>query len=343
MRSGEQDRAVRRHYFAPLAAGRPGTAAQKVPLVMWQDAFGIGREGTEANVALQHEDFCSLYIVRRGRGTHVIDGVEYGIARGDVYVMGPGMKHYFVRCDQLITDTLHFSTRVFDAAAREALAHTPGVHPALLAEESDIASSPRTPRCRWVHLTPGAYERVSASVEELYSEWACGTPAGTLLTRPLFLRLLVQLARHCVEGGGASTQVRAAVREPVPRSDVHEATIAAAVRYMDEHFTEPLRIEQVAAQVYLSPDRFTRVFTEKMGRTPRDYLRHLRVERARLLLTTTDTPLSEVARASGLGDAAYLTRVLRASCGATPRDVRRSAAPARRLLGDAPAKQRTEP
>jgi two-component system response regulator YesN len=99
---------------------------------------------------------------------------------------------------------------------------------------------------------------------------------------------------------------------------MHESTVAAAVRYMEEHYREPLRVEQVAASVFLSPDRFTEVFAQGMGRTPRDYLRHLRVEQAKMLLTTTDLPIARVAEASGFGEAAYFTRVVRAETGMTP-------------------------
>ena len=94
---------------------------------------------------------------------------------------------------------------------------------------------------------------------------------------------------------------------------------------MDERFAEPLRVEQVAASVFLSPDRFTEVFARTMGRTPRDYIRHLRVERARRLLETTALSVSEVGQQAGFGEAAYFTRVFRAATGMTPTEFRKRA------------------
>jgi transcriptional regulator GlxA family with amidase domain len=87
---------------------------------------------------------------------------------------------------------------------------------------------------------------------------------------------------------------------------------------MDEHFAMALRIEQVAASVFLSTDRFTEVFGKSMGRTPRDYLRHLRLEQAKLLLATTDESISSVGLKSGFSDIAYFSRVFRAAVGLTP-------------------------
>ena len=152
---------------------------------------------------------------------------------------------------------------------------------------------------------------------ELHAEWQAGTPEGTLLTRGLFLRLLIALARRY-----------AAIQEGVGRTSAtaaspHEAPVSASVAYLDEHFAQPLRIEQVAASVFLSPDHFTRVFAAAMGRTPSDYLRHLRLERAKTLLRTTDTPISQVAAQSGFGEAPYFVRTFRAAMGVTPRAFRR--------------------
>lgn len=299
------------HHFQDLTREWAGTAAGVVPLVMYPDTINAGNE-TTANC---HLDFFSLYFVRQGRGTHIIDGVPYGVSRGDVYAMGLGMTHWFADCEHLITDTLHFAPDIFDAAALNALAETPGFQ-SLFVEEPLRRAAVRGEGGRWLHLTPAAYEPVTAMLQELAGEWVAGTPDGTLLTRGLFLRLLVHLARRFAES-------RPLGPPPVsPKSDGREATVAAAVRFLDDHFAEQVRIEQVAASVFLSPDRFTEVFARTMGRTPRDYLRHLRVERARMLLTTTGLPVSEVGQRAGFGEAAYFTRVFRAATGLTPRDYR---------------------
>ena len=60
----------------------------------------VGRPSGD-RLLFRHRDFMSVYIVRQGRGTHLIDGAPYGVARGDVYVMGAGMAHSFSGCDYL--------------------------------------------------------------------------------------------------------------------------------------------------------------------------------------------------------------------------------------------------
>jgi transcriptional regulator GlxA family with amidase domain len=92
---------------------------------------------------------------------------------------------------------------------------------------------------------------------------------------------------------------------------------------MDTHFAEPLRIEQIAASLFLSADRFTEIFTRAMGRTPRDYLRHLRLERARALLAKTDEAVAEIGVQAEFGEPAYFIRVFREATGMTPSPYRR--------------------
>ena len=320
---------VRASRFATLAARCPGTAAESLPLVMWRDV--VNRDSPF--IIHQHDDFLSLYLARQGQGIHVIDGVEYGVARGDVYAMGQGMAHYFLRGENLILDTLHFSPQIFDAATLDALAETQGFLSFFV--EEPLTRTNGDEGGRWLHLTPDAYSQIEAEITELRAEWNSPSPASALLAKGLFLRLLVHLARLYAAGDTPAS------RSAVAGSRPHEATVAAAVRCLDERFAGPVRIEQVAASVFLSPDRFTEVFFGVMGRTPRDYLRHLRMERAKTLLSTSDASISDIAGQSGFGEPAYFTRAFRAAVGLTPSEFRRvsqnKAVFARNA--DAPAKQ----
>ncbi|MDX1932682.1 MAG: helix-turn-helix domain-containing protein [Capsulimonadales bacterium] len=297
----------RPHRLAHLTDVRSPSAAITLPIVILRDVVGEDAQ----RVANHHEDFCSLYVIRSGRGIHVIDGTDYAVARGDVYVMGPGMTHWFRDSEELTADTLHFSLGLFTPEERAVLNTLPGFHALFVGE---AAKQPAVNR-RWLHLTPVAYEVIIAEIAELRAEWRRGTPDGVLLVRALFLRLLTHLAR-----GFETTESGTRGDRP---ADTREETVADALRFMETHFAGPLRIEQVAAAVCLSPDRFTEVFSRAMGRTPRNYLRHLRLERARMLLATTRIPVEEIARRSGFGNAAYLARVLKTASGLTPTAIRK--------------------
>lgn len=289
------------HDFAELRAGRAGTGADFLPLTIWSDTASA-IDG-QLNV---HSDFWALYLARRGRGRHFVEGREFSVARGDVYVMRPGMAHGYEDGDDLTLDAIHFQLALFDDDTLATLRATPGFS-ALMNDDGPVG--------RWLRLSPGAFAEVEAIAVELRAEWQSGTPDGALLARAHFLRLLVLLARRYA--GQLATEPHVAPG--------HERIVAEAVRRLDSGFSEPLRIEKLAGEVGLSPDRFTEVFAAVMGRTPRDYLRHVRVEHALGLLKSTDDTVASVARACGFSDAAHLTRTLRDATGQTPTAVRKQA------------------
>lgn len=265
-------RTVQPATFAAFGSPHPLALRTDVPAPAWEQ------------VAWRHTDFLSLYLVRRGRATHVIEDQPFEVARGDVYAMQVGQAHWFERCDRLVLDTIHVQPALFSATTWELL--------------GGLGSG------RWLHLTPTAHAQIAACWSELRDEWERDTPEAGWLLGPLFGRLLVRLGRVGTQRG---------------ESGRHEDTVAIAVRYLEEHFTEPVRMEQLAAQVCLSPDRLTEVFTQGMGQTPRDYLKHLRLERARNLLTSTQTPISQVGLLSGFSDPAYFARIFKENVGVSPR------------------------
>ena len=79
-----------------------------------------------------------------------------------------------------------------------------------------------------------------------------------------------------------------------------------------------LTVEMLSREVGLSVAHFARAFKETMGRAPHQYLLALRLERARRLLETTETSLSDIAQRAGFADQAHFTRLFKRAFGTTP-------------------------
>ncbi len=94
--------------------------------------------------------------------------------------------------------------------------------------------------------------------------------------------------------------------------------------HIEENLDRPLRIDEVAALVRVSPSYFSRTFKRTFRQPFSKYVMTLRLERARLLLTHTDRPICEVALACGLADQPHLTRLFHRQYGAPPRAWRRA-------------------
>ena len=102
--------------------------------------------------------------------------------------------------------------------------------------------------------------------------------------------------------------------------------ISQAVRYIDEHFTDPeLSMSAIAESIDVSTARLSLSFKEKMGMTPSDYLTMLRSERAKALLRETDLTIREIGMRVGYYDAGSFIRRFKQVTGETPLQYRRAA------------------
>lgn len=68
-----------------------------------------------------------------------------------------------------------------------------------------------------------------------------------------------------------------------PRQYVYRQVVKAKM-YIDANFAEELGLRKIAGKACLSMFHFSRLFREMYGITPRQYLTHVRIEKAKLLL-----------------------------------------------------------
>jgi AraC-like DNA-binding protein len=107
-----------------------------------------------------------------------------------------------------------------------------------------------------------------------------------------------------------------AAQAPVPAR--HERSLGRALAHIEQHYTEPLRLEQVAKIAGFTPSYFSKLFIQDQRVPFSRYVARLRVERAKRLLTTTRLNLTHVARLSGFPTAAYLCTAFGDATGTTP-------------------------
>ncbi len=98
--------------------------------------------------------------------------------------------------------------------------------------------------------------------------------------------------------------------------------IRQALKYMAEHYSEPLTLETVAGEVGLSPNYFSALFKESVGAGFRKHLCLIRIEESKRLLLSTDYSLSDIALAMGFSDQSYYCKMFKQIVGLSPRQYR---------------------
>lgn len=94
--------------------------------------------------------------------------------------------------------------------------------------------------------------------------------------------------------------------------------ISPALRFVDSHYMEDLRMDDLAAACKMSTSYFRRVFTETMGLGPLEYLNRARITRACSLLQTTDSSVLEICEAVGFRSLSSFNRHFSAIMGQPP-------------------------
>jgi AraC-like DNA-binding protein len=107
---------------------------------------------------------------------------------------------------------------------------------------------------------------------------------------------------------------------PEPRT---RKPVETAIALMTARHPGKLTVAQLADAAGLGASQFHALFQRKTGKTPREMLADIRLDRASALLRDTTLPIVEIALAVGFSDQTALTRCFRNRRATTPYAVRR--------------------
>jgi AraC-like DNA-binding protein len=96
-----------------------------------------------------------------------------------------------------------------------------------------------------------------------------------------------------------------------------QQAIGRARLYIDERFSQPISLSQLAAYVALSPYYLLRAFRAETGMPPHAYQESLRIRHAQRLIEA-GVPLAEVAAEVGFSSQSHLTHRFKQIIGVTP-------------------------
>nr|WP_306666312.1 AraC family transcriptional regulator [Bradyrhizobium campsiandrae] len=156
--------------------------------------------------------------------------------------------------------------------------------------------------------------------QQVLSQMQNPTAAGRVLVDTLALSLTARL----VQAYGI-TQARSPDATIDGRFGLGDVRLRRVLDYMSDHIEQDIGIDELASIACLSPFHFARMFSASMGVPPHRYLSSLRLDRAKSLLSRSDTSIAEIALATCFSTQANFTRAFKAATDMTPGEYRRRA------------------
>ncbi|WP_214628262.1 response regulator transcription factor [Paenibacillus agaridevorans] len=99
--------------------------------------------------------------------------------------------------------------------------------------------------------------------------------------------------------------------------------VKQAIRFIEESYMGVCGLAEVAAHVHLNPSYFSKLFKKESGEGVIGYIQKLRVQKAKLLLKSTDMKIFEIAEATGFNDSNYFTHMFNRIAGVSPKEYRK--------------------
>lgn len=264
-------------------------------LKMWETAVDPATRLLQDH---RHINF-EIAMVLEGSGTYIASNSHFSIAPGDVFVFCGNEPHWISEIDGngLHILNLHFSPGFF----REACTIS-SRYPNLFFTHSRSFS----PKIEAPQATP--LRKLLLQIrEELQSqepEYAISIGAHMDL---LFI-CLMRIFGYYSPGEGIHTAA---------------GKLLQGLRYIDNHFTQNITLEEISAQSGLSPNYYTALFHQCFHWKLWDYVLSKRIDLAKQLLTGPENmTVLDIALACGFNNTANFNRVFLRFTGLTPQQYR---------------------
>lgn len=158
---------------------------------------------------------------------------------------------------------------------------------------------------------------------------AFGLNAGIYEAGPcpihLFRKLIGTILNPCRRGEiqASMTAFQIVFRAILRRNRRRDPITAMAVQQINENWPRhDFNIKSLAGNLRADRSTLSRRFHKVFGIAPSDYLAHLRIQHALMLLRNSNLPATEIMARCGYKDVCYFSRLIKRAAGQSPRQLR---------------------
>jgi len=237
-----------------------------------------------------HDDFYQLLTVLGGRGEVQIDGEHYPVGEGYVYLFPRGTRHGFRFTAETVTLDVKF--KVEDEQLAQLFSSTGLAGPC---DPEDLADLKR-----WFALSLKNIKQPHPLLPYRIDSGFKGT-------------LLSMVQKTIADESLALSRSRFRLYDDFPIAE-----------YIRRHIAEKITLEDIAKHFGFHPHYLIKLFHDRTGMSPMQYLQELRLEKAKEYLEMTDLTVAEISERLGWTNS-YFSRLFHQREGVSPTEYRKNA------------------
>ncbi len=242
-----------------------------------------------------------LSYVLSGTGRYLVDGITYEVKSGDLLVCNPGVMHQSIVSNPA-DPTLEFVVGITDLHFLDMPENT-----IVLPDGGYILS-----------LGSEIKREISRCCYEILEENASAQPGRYYLIQAQMMKMLILIFRSI--SGHTEREAVGMAFESYSKSYV----VKKIVQYLKENYSQHISLDQIAHNMYLSPVYISKIFKEKTGDSPINYLIKLRLTKARELLLEDKASIKTIASSVGYDDVYHFSKLFKKHYGISPLNFRKS-------------------
>jgi AraC-like DNA-binding protein/mannose-6-phosphate isomerase-like protein (cupin superfamily) len=262
----------------------------------------------ELTTFLHRHQYMQINYIYQGNGKHLVRHDEFHIVKGDIFVIPPYIPHCISAFpdSSIIIYEFEFEPEFINQSF-ENIEKTKSYFDFAYIEPFLVNECQVKPR---LNLTGELQVEVETMLDDALKEFKERKSGYELLIKALLLKLLVQVGREFVRDLEKS--------DSRPMFDRHRDTIFNALRYIHEHYTEELSVEDVAKKFIFSQSYFSYLFKSMTSQTFTEYVNRLRISKSLELLRSTDQRVLDICYGVGFNNVNHFNRIFRQQIGVSP-------------------------
>ena len=242
-------------------------------------------------------DFYEINFVMHGNGKYYHADNCISATVGDVYITPPDVYHGYLKNTDFYIYNLCIVTEFFDHFRKEING--------MMSVAELIEGAPYLHKIKRnsfvLHVSSQNLALLKSDLDLIAEIGRLDTPAKEYTKNAIALKILAQL-------GHLYSQQYAKWKKN--RENTTFASVMETVYYMKNNFAEKITLENLADVAHMSRSSYIRNFKTLFNVSPMEYLRNIRIERAKLMIMSGNYTKSFIAQECGFYDVAHMGKYI---------------------------------